>query len=330
MQFEWISFLNTQRIDYVDSGPNTSRDHVSIRCPFCGAADPSQHLSISLAGKGWCCWRNQQHRGGSPVRLIQALINCGYEQARLIAFGAGQVLPDDFLSRVRGQSVINAPPQKLTLPKEFMPFVEETKAPPSARPFVTYLAGRDFPAERLVQLTDRYGLCYCRHGPFQSRIIFPVYFDGQLMTWTGRALSRKAVIRYKTLSPEFEPGLPAAVGPISNYLLWYDKLSRADADTLVLCEGPFDALRVNFLGRPYGIAATCFFTSRPGSSQIELLHELRPRFKRCYLLLDRDMDSMAMRLTGDLKALHIDSKGLPKGCKDPAELSREQLLGLFC
>jgi hypothetical protein len=60
------------------------------------------------------------------------------------------------------------------------------------------------------------------------------------MTYTGRTIYPDIELRYKTLSydPELEE-IPA-VGPISDYLLFYDKLMKNDwdCDVLIYCEGP--------------------------------------------------------------------------------------------
>ena len=332
MNFDWVQFLGRNRIEYVTSGPNTSRGRISVKCPWCGQSDPSEHMSINVESKGWRCWRNREHRGLHPERLVAALLRCVLYQAKVIVYGTGNVqLPDDFLSRINGTLkpvVASANQTKLTMPREFLPF----KDLPSARPFISYMRGRGFGYRDVLAMTSDYGVRYCTTGAFSSRIIFPVYFDGQLVTWTGRTISQRERLRYKTLSsePDLPRGIPAGIGPISSYLLWYDQLMSSDCSTLALCEGPIDALRLDQLGRMYGIAATCFFTNRPTRAQVDLLHGLVPKFKRCVLLLDADMQAMAFRLAGELLSLGIGVKNLPRGIKDPAEIrSTEQLLEIF-
>jgi hypothetical protein len=331
MRFDWPQFLTRNRIDYVTSGPNVARGKIAIRCPWCGQADPSQHMAITLTTGAWKCWRNREHRGLQPTRLVATLLRCDLDQAKALVYGEGSVqLPDDFLSRVNGvlspQTVQHSSKTKLTMPREFLPF----KDLPSARPFIQYLIGRGFDIGTIFSLTKDYGIRYANYGPFESRIILPVHFDGQLVNWTARTISRRERLRYKTLSVEYDNrGAPAAVGPISNYLLWYDQLTSWSRDTLVLCEGPFDALKLNILGRQHGIAATCVFTSRPTRSQVDLLHELVPKYKRCILMLDADMQAIAFRVGAELSSLHVEVRQLPRGVKDPAELNASHLAQLF-
>ena len=124
-------------------------------------------------------------------------------------------------------------------------------------------------------------------------------------------------------------GLKPALGPINDYLLWYDKLAFCDAHTLLITEGPFDALLMNILGADLGIVATCIFTNTPTERQIGLLHEMLPRFRRKFLMLDNDMVHQSIRLHGELSSLRVKELYLPPGVKDPAKLRREQLKHIF-
>src|SRR5262245_59631880 len=91
--FDWPQFLTRNRIPFVTEGKNTPRGSIGIKCPFCGVADPSEHMVIRLSGKGWRCWRDQSHSGSSPERLIQALIHCSLAAAlELVSLEAGAAI----------------------------------------------------------------------------------------------------------------------------------------------------------------------------------------------------------------------------------------------
>lgn len=331
MAFDWISFFNQHNISYAETGPNTSKGNVAIHCVFCGTADETQHLSISLDGHGYRCWRNREHRGRNPVRLVQALLGCSWEQAQRLV-GGSTYIPNDFLSRVNAQlnpaPVVNRAP--LTLPPEFKPFSDL----PSCRPFMKYMLGksRGFTFEQVMTLTHFHDLRYCTRGPDRGRVIFPIHQDKRLVTWTGRTIYKQVALRYKTLTADPEKardsGSPCAVGPISDYLLWHDKLKKTKAHTICLVEGPMDAAKVWVLGAAHGIVATCFFTSSPTDQQIELLHEVLPRFRRRFLLLDQNTLSTALLVEGMLKSLDITNLVLPPHLKDPGEIDGATLLKL--
>jgi len=331
--FDWLRFLENHRIEYMTSGPNVARGNVAVHCPFCGHEDRSQHMSINLSGKGWRCWRKETHSGKNPARLVMGLLGCSAEHAAGLV-GSDVFVPEDLLTRV--QTSLN-PPQPairtpITLPKEFRPFGGYQINRYPLRAFAEYLGRRGFTPKQISNFTKRYQMYFCTSGPYKGRVIFTVYQDGELISWTGRSIYPSETLRYKSLTTDPEKakteGVPLAYGSINRFLLWYDLLAKADADTIMLCEGPFDALRVNVLGRKHGIVATCIFTSFPSYEQIDLLHELLPRFKRKMILLDQGTAATAMRLTGKLAGFTTEVGYLPGTVKDPGELTEAQLLSL--
>jgi hypothetical protein len=285
-------------------------------------------MSLNLKHGGWRCFRNHNHSGKSPVYLVQALISCSRERAQAIV-GEGVFIPDDFLGTVRGLIAPQqtAPRAPLIMPPDFKPF--GTGLPSSER-FMKYLLDRGFSRQQINLMTKRWGLRYSTSGKFKGRIIFPVTFDGELMTYTGRTIYKDVELRYKTLSYDPELEETPAVGPISDYLLFFDKLKRnkRDADTLIFCEGPFDALKVNVLGRPHGIMATCFFTASPSQGQIDLAGDLVSVFKRRYLMLDQGTLATALRTQIDMSTLVHRVLTLPKHVKDPGDLDEQSLLDI--
>lgn len=325
----WIEFFERHSIPYVESGPNVSQGNVAIACPFC-LDDPSHHMSVAINGAGWRCFRNKEHRGKNPVRLVQALLKCSHEQAQQLS--GMRAIPTDFLGYVRSklnQSNQNQSSQRreLKLLSEFKPF-SETK--PSCRPFLAHMRSKKRGFDD-INFINEHGLRYCTNGPFRYRIIFPIEHEHTLVTWTGRAINN-AFLRYKTLSPDAdkarEERLPRAVGKISSYLFEFDYCMEADADTIYLCEGPFDALKMIALGRRHGVVATCFFTAGPSDEQILLLHTLLPKFKRRMLLLDRGTLPAALKFSADLRALNVGITHIPQEFKDPGELTRQAFLDL--
>lgn len=328
---DWPEFLDASGIHYVERGGNVSKGNVAVKCPWCGSEDPSEHLNISLHDKGWYCLRNRQHSGKSDARLVQGLLSVTYEQALSIVQG-GRVLPADFLSQVErllGPPADMPVTKPLHWPVEFKPLDPKRM---THRPFLNYLRGRNYSDKQIDNMWKRWDLAVALRGPFANRIIFPIYFEDRLVTWTGRTISPNQTLRYKTLSadPEkaAEEGLRPALGPVSNYLLFWDEIIDCNAHTIIMCEGPFDALRIMHLGRARSIVATCFFTAQPGPAQVDLLHELLPRFDRRYLLLDEGTWATSMRVGRDLAALQVARLDLPSGTKDPDLLTVGGLVGL--
>ena len=325
--FDWIKFLNRYKIEYVASGPNVAHGNVNVKCPLCGTDDPSEHMGISLDGSGWGCWRNPRHRGKSHIKLICLLTGVSREQASEIV-GAPTSVPNNLLSSVSElldpSDNQSKPSETLKLPKVF----KEFRDVPSAKLYIKYLRDRGFCKKDIMKFTEKYGLRYCNIGAFKGRIVFTVYHDKKLVSWTGRTVYRvPSVVRYKSLTANVDKakteGIVPASGPINNYLLWYDDIMHNNVtDVLILVEGPFDALKLRCLGEGRGIVSTCFFTSAPTRAQIDLLHNMIPKFSKVYLLLDKGMLINPMNILSDLSAFNIRNLQLPDGYDDPGELDR--------
>jgi len=325
LAIDWPAFLRSHSIEYAESG----KDNIVTHCPLCGADDEGMHLSISLGGRGWRCWRRpQQHKGVSPTRLVQIILGCSWDAARRITNSPIKI-PGDFLASVNNL-MAPLPEQRrasLKLPDEFLPLDNHK---PSRRPFLAYLTGRGFSPAWIDRLSHAYGIYYCSRGAYGGRVIFTVNHEQKLVVWTGRTRYHNKM-RYRTLSPNpdksWKEGYAPAIAPITHYLLWYDGLKTANANTIILSEGPFDALKINILGHNLGIVSTCFFTAEPSDKQIDLLHELLPQFQHKYLMLDRNTAPTALRLSDKLRTLDIALRYLPDGIKDPGELvDAKQLL----
>lgn len=328
---DWPSFLSSHGIAWTDSDPRSTKGNVIAPCPFCGSHMPPA-MSISTGGKGWRCWRRpDEHFGRSPVKLIAAYTGMSIEQAAQIA-GLGRTLPTEFIGHVRGllepEKIDKPKPAMLHLPKSFNKF----SGLPSSKPFVNYLIRRGFTQGDVRQMTRVYDVYYCLHGPFRWRIIFTIYHNRELRSWTGRAVAGDG-LRYRALSADPErakaDNLPPAHGVTGDYLLWHDHLMHTQDRTIVLCEGPFDALKIRTLGRNRGITATCFFTTMPTDRQIQHLHRVLPRFERRLLLLDAGTMPIALAVQSKLTPLGVRAVTLAPGIKDPGELDERSFKTLL-
>lgn len=328
MTFDWIQFLEQNSIHYVTQGRNITKNQIGLKCPWCGQADPSEHLAVNLNGSGYRCRRQPDlHWGKNPAKLIQVLLGCSWEQANRLA-GNTTVNLDDFMSKIRAtfnKPVVETRTSKLVLPKEFKEFSNK----PSAKPFVEYMRRRGYNDKQIQQAKD-YGIYYASMGLYKGRIIFTVVENGKLVGWTGRTIYPNEAVRYKTLTNDIEKAkergeIPAS-SPITEFLLWHDRLSQTDADTIVLCEGPFDSLRVNILGEHLGIVSTCFFTSTMSATQKNKLYEILPRFNNRYILLDQGTFAKADKIRSELVSFGVEVKRLPKEIDDPGELTTTNIL----
>jgi hypothetical protein len=327
MAFDWIGFLNRYNITWVDKGRNVSSGNIAVQCPMCGHEDPSQHMTISLDGGGWRCWRNYEHRGKNPRRLVQALIHCSADEASAIVGSRAPELRSDEAFVADTLAALNGPPavQTVSTKLKYLREMRPLSAAGAGLYAYRYLQARGYTRLEIDKAAATYHLMFAGRGPFRYRIIFPITLNGKLVNWTGRTIAN-AVPRYRTLSTDPErsnkAGLPLAVKPVSELLWNYDLLIKVGGRILVITEGPFDALRVDMLGVRYGIRATCIFGLGNGQGeQLSLLDNLAQCFDEVIVLLDSTAALEAISLQARIAHLKPRFLTVPKGVDDPGELT---------
>lgn len=317
MKEKILHFLERNNIEYLPEGPNVKKNNVNIACPFC-KNDPSFHMGISLLNGEYACWRNGAHRGKSFTRVIQALIHCTKDEARrllglrVLEEGEFDSLLNSLFKEEEHKPVKMGGVDKLAFDKEFRP-IKDTGM---TKPYWDYLEYRGFDnVERLIAM---YGLKCALVGYWKYRIIFPVYFEGQLVTWVGRSITSKVEPKYLDLSIERSVRFP-------KYNLWnYDELLNG-GKVLYITEGIFDAIKLDFYF-PQGYKATCLFTKTIMDEQQILLKEVAKEFKEVRILLDADAQTQAMQIKAELSYIpNITLGQLPEGVKDPGELNKDRI-----
>lgn len=335
--FDWERFLDGYNIVYSRTSRKNSRNRIGLNCPFCGD-DEGMHLGIDVYTGFWHCWREPvkgAHSGRTPYRLIERLLGCSRETAaRIVEAGANSVVAND---RTFGSDIarlLGGPVTKLEFPRDYkLEFPREYHrlgaTPRSRRLYYPYLTGRGYTESQVDWLVNRYRLCYATKGPFVYRIIIPVYFRDRLVTWTGRHIGDDE-LRYRSLSHDPETairtGQPQAAVNIKHTLLDFDMARIRGGHTLVITEGPFDAIRITFFGYRAGIHAVALFGKQASDEQIDLIAELTPHYRRVVCLFDVDAESEFGPFP---ELLNIKQRVLPVGVKDPALLTREQFGSLF-
>jgi hypothetical protein len=326
MSFGWLSFLNSYGIHYVTYGKNTRAGEVSIACPLCGD-DPSEHLGIDPKTGSWSCWRNREHSGKKPFKLVSGLLGCSYSHARMVVEQYSRSDPDSFDDI---DKLLDAAPvdKKFVVVEDGLCLPDNFKTPKrngSTNRYWEYLYDRGF--DDVDDLIDVYSIKCCSVGEWKDRVILPIYLEGKLVTWTGRAIINPiGAPRYKTLSAK-EGSNPRAIIPITETLLGYSNLISEGGTVLVLEEGPIDALKLDYYGYNYGVRATCFFTLNMTPTQHHMITKLVKRFKKTLLLLDANEIAAEFRLMDDLAPLGVEAIYQPSGFKDAGELSPKQARG---
>lgn len=343
--FDWSTFCKQSGVPFVESGASTAKGNIYIHCPFCGAADKSHHMGLSLSIKQpyWGCWRDPTHRGVAPQRLLVALLSCSWEEATKIVKELGGETAEDYdaiLRRFIDAAEPKAEPivvkkRALILPTEFKRL---DNASSYSLPYKRYLSRRGF--DDAAKVSTRFDLRYCLRGPFGGRLIIPIYHKEKLVSWTARDVTGKSTLRYRTLGTDAENCAKTGYGPalsnLADVVYNGDRATRralsGKARTLVVCEGPFDAIKVDWLGRSVGVSAVALFGSTKRAQVLELLSIVEQGYESVVVALDADALKNAIHLVDMLRGLlncSVRRLALPDGVKDPGDLSERNFNRLF-
>ena len=322
--------IAAEGVEILERGHSVSRGNFNIRCPFCGQADGGHHMGIRLDNGWWGCWRNAEHRGKSPVRLMCAVLNRPVWEVRRLLGIHGSPLLETFrgvrerLTRPSASQDVVVRAGTLQVPKSFRALWRRSEA--SAR-FVDYMEGRGFKGPVLSAVTEAYGLMYALTGPFADRIIMPYYYQDAVVTWTARTVHKDLSLRYRDLEQA------ASVIAKDAMLYNYDRASLGGR-ALVVLEGQFDVLKGDWAGDTLGVHCVGLGTNSITDEQTLLLCELSEAYERTYIALDTPtqfakMDSyrLVSRLKGvvDVQAFDASSLGKDLGgasIRDAHELMR--------
>jgi hypothetical protein len=263
------------------------------------------------------------------------LLGVSYRRAREIAgLGEGYIDPEGFdalAARLMGRTgAEEARPEqlqrrRLTLDADFVPITRKSVL---TRPYWDYLFeargfnGRSGLGEDVDVLCADYSLRAAIRGEFQGRVIIPYFMDDELVTWTGRAIG-DAHIRYRDLKRS------ESIVPPKETFFNHDAM-YVGGKALVLVEGPVDALKLDFYGKPWGVRAIALSTNSITEEQTYLLREAEGRFERVLVMLDNAtslgiVDSM--RLKQHLSFLrNLSIVKVPNGAKDAGVLRPSQVI----
>lgn len=327
--FDWLAFCDRNHVPYVERGPNVARGHVNIRCPFCGEADPSEHLGLHMSSSAWGCWRDSSHRGKKPHRLIQALLGISFREAdALVREHSTQItrsvdeLQEMLRSIDRNDRVMGDRIHSRTAKKS------ENVAPPKgtfrvglhpeqAAPAIEYLRHKRGFTRSMKRLVSRYDPRWGVQGDFRGRVLFPVRHGGVNRGWIGRAVGKSAY-RYKAF--------PSGEG-LRDWIYNYDFAFRATGPrhlappkTLVITEGIFDALKIDLYGKADGVRAVALLGLSLSPSKLTSLIALCRRYPNVRICLDRGAEAQAIALERSLVLCRARCLWLPGEVKDPGEM----------
>lgn len=327
--FDWLDLVERQGIDHIDRGPNVKRGEINIKCPFCGSADPSYHMGLSLTTGFWACWRNKSHRGKSPLRLLMRLLYVPYWKARQLAgLDETYVDPEGFdavAARIMGRDLSMTRMEQvqrdfLSLPDEFR--IIEQKG--QSRQHWNYLQDARAFGYWTADAIERYLLCYATTGDMWYRVIFPYITNGELVSWTGRYIAQGGAIRYRDLELD-----ECLIKPKEN--LYNHDAIISGGKVLCVVEGPIDTVKIDLFGASEGVRAVGLSTNSMSDEQLWLLTEAADNFDKLVVLMDEKKSGLglvdSMRMKAEISSIkNATIMPVPLGAKDAGEYTPQQAL----
>lgn len=208
MIFDGISFFIDNNIPYNQISTNISQGWVGLRCPFC--PDTSDHLGFNLQSGAFSCWHCGAH---SPLETIEALLHVSRSEAMGV-FKKYLTTGISFYKEKKRASAskVELPPQKFTP-------VEQK-----------YLEKRNLTDHHVSYYDIRGGGLF---GKWAYRIVFPIYYNGMIVSATGRIIA-DVEPKYYTLPPKDE---------VVHHKDIFFGLDYVPGRAAAIVEGPLDAIR---------------------------------------------------------------------------------------
>ncbi len=208
-----ITYLESRGLEYKTAGKNIGKGWVGMDCPFCD--DQRNHFGINKKTGKYSCWHCAEH--GRIIKFIMVTESCNVKKAITIAKTID-------LEEYYDEESSFIPYEGEIIPKEC------AKEFPNIH--LNYLKGRNFNPTSLIK---KYKLRACHNsGKYRFRIIAPVFFNRQIVSFIAGDVTGKAEEKYL-----FPPN-DKTVLPVHDCLYNIDNAE----DRIILVEGITDVWRI--------------------------------------------------------------------------------------
>lgn len=298
MKINIESLLQDNNINPPDDGKHARPGWINIECPFC-VGNPGTHGGFNIAKSYYNCYRCGFHGLEKVVKEILSL-NSYYEAKEVIKKYSVESLNEVVKNKPKTNNcnkTLNYPIGTGNLNKRHF----------------EYLFSRGFiEPEKLVKEWSLKGTNHI--GEYKFRIIAPIFYNYNLVSFQGRDITNKSNIKYKACSIENEI--------IHHKFLLYG-LDKIKNKKCVLMEGIIDVWK-------FGIGAVSTFGIGFTKEQVALL--INNRIEQVFILFDNDpqaqekANKLAYYLTSFMKVEIIELN--LNDMNDPGELDMVQALEL--
>lgn len=273
-----VRIYQTYNIKYWTEGKNVQPGWINTQCPFCG--DTSNHLGFNIEKQYYYCWR------------------CKYKHQKEV-FNRLNIPLTELKNHTIIQSEII---KKLNIKRQFNLPGSELNDP--AR---KYLSQRNFDPDNLIK---KYQLKSCNHLDlyYPFRIIIPIIYNNQIVSYTTRDYTNKQELRYKSCPKDMEV--------IEHKNILYN-LDNCKDNYIIIVEGIFDCWRLgDNCCSTFGVNYTKY--------QINLLLN----YQHIFILFDNDEAGVKeSEMLGDLLSglgKNVSLISIPSNYKDLADMSQSE------
>jgi len=285
--------LSHYNIPYLQEGAknkHTRPGWIQINCPFCKGSQ-NYHLGYCLYQGYFTCWRCGFH---SETETISTLLKLDWKDTKLVM--------GTYKGHGSARKALNVPTEGVSgvchLPKGSTPLQTQHKA---------YLNKRGYDSA-LIKHWGAIGTLWGSR-PYSYRIIAPIFFQGELVSFQGRDFTGKSHLKYMTASKENEKVHHKHI------VYGYDAVPGT---SVVIVEGFMDVWKL-------GPGAVATFGIKYTKEQVQLLSSFRNRFVM-FDTEDGEARKQAKQLAYDLAGYggYTEIVKLPFAGKDPGDLTHKQ------
>jgi hypothetical protein len=290
--FDVIKFLKEYGINNRARGANCSPGFVNINCPFCKQGDNNYHGGFQIEKGYYTCWKCGWH----PIsEVIIAILKCTEREAINLYKKYSDKQSYKAIQTIKKESEYNnINYAKMIDCRSFKSTFNEI--------YLNYLKHRNFDPYKVIKQFNLLsgGLV----GDYKFRIIAPIYFKNELVSFQGRDITDKQKLRYKACRKKDE---------IIFHKRTLYNLDNCNDNKVIVCEGITDVWRL-------GDNTCCTFGVQFSTSQVLLLAE---KFKKVFILYDPDPagKKQGKILSMQLAGLGLDVEIIAISDSDPGSMS---------
>lgn len=281
---------------HIPKRDDINRGWINVNCPFCtNPLDTHFNGGFNYSSPRYNCWRCGGH---SYYDALSKLLNIPIGQVSQLLKDYTYIAPEAEIKRV-------AQAEHLDLPG--FPLNDNEKE---------YLINRGFDINYVQSKFHLRGGGIA--GDWAYRILLPIYYKNVLVSWTGRSILPKEVLkqyripRYKNLSIEQSVIAPKDV---------FFNLDNSTKEYVILVEGPFDVVKM-------GDNCICSLGTSVIPEQILFLKE---KYKKVFVCFDNEYEAQnkARHVGKNLASVGVDVEVVnicaPFNRNDPGELTYEEV-----